>query len=783
MEKVLVKKYKLYFLRFFEAFLAMTTVLLFMFSVYLILGNNTNSASFFATLTAIPLAFLLPLIAYIHDIPTKNKLIEPKLNDKHFVDRNTEYFKLSELLHQNENRIYYIRGQYGMGKTLFIKMVCDRINFIEKKQWKKYCAFYYNHNKKQKIELALSEKFCKYSNATISEISICLNSFYINENCVLFIDNISELELFEAEEFARAFINCSRHNRVVISVDSNEHEFHISPSKFGTQEILLLAQSYNYEISDKENYKLSNLSNGFPVYARYNVEAFVKGVSILDYSKLEQYIEKLVSSLNSLEKETLTLIICITFLLQDGIDVENIKGIDLRITNPLIKKLHTFSLIIIRKKTIYTDKLIAYKCIEFLSEYKSASYKKIYMYYKNLYNYEYLALAAGLKSDFELDITFLINELHKQYQKNNFYLLITLGEIEVSGKINPIIRESNEGLFYLRYYYLKSLLELGLYDEARKIVDSYNFQYNEMFNIMETSNISEFDYQYMLIDLDHLTNYFEDALIYSNVLYDKAVNNEQKAQCRYLYAHCIRHMGTDLDLACEIFEKLADDISYNNDKIRLRSIYSSASIKMFYNDSNYDYSESFDKIEQIIYSNSKNEVWRPYVNRHKAIYEYKIRRNFEKARNILLKTISLLEVTSLRIKYDIYFELGEIFRISDLTQDNYDRSLNYYLQSLDFAKRSGDYNLLSNSEMGIMLLKLKYDITIPENTIISIIRKTQKWNLNINYNTALFIYYVIKNEPIPESLISYWEYMNYFDLYSASSEYKLKQCSLKLTVM
>ena len=101
MEKVLVKKYKLYFLRFFEAFLAMTTVLLFMFSVYLILGNNTNSASFFATLTAIPLAFLLPLIAYIHDIPTKNKLIEPKLNDKHFVDRNTEYFKLSELLHQN----------------------------------------------------------------------------------------------------------------------------------------------------------------------------------------------------------------------------------------------------------------------------------------------------------------------------------------------------------------------------------------------------------------------------------------------------------------------------------------------------------------------------------------------------------------------------------------------------------------------------------------------------------------------------------------------------------
>lgn len=778
-----MKKYRLNILRFFAFLLTIITIAFFVLSIYLLLCNQNNSASLFATLTAIPLTILLSLITYIKGASKKNTLIEPKLNDEHFVDRKSEYRQLSELLRQSKNRIFYISGQYGMGKSLFIKMVCDKINFEEKKQWKKYYAYYYSHDKKQKIEVAISNKFCKNPNATISEISSCLNSFYSNGNCILFIDNISELERFETEEFAKAFIKCNEHNRIVISIDSNEREFNISPSKFGIHEIELLANSYNLMITDSEKDKLSYLSNGYPVYARYNVEAYIKGVSILDYYELEQYIEKLVLSLTPLEKETLTLVICMTNLLQDGIKEQSVKGIDHRITNPILKKLNAFSLLSIRKNMIYTDKLISQKCIEFLSEYKSATYKKIYMYYKNLYGHEYLSLVAALKSDFDFDFEFLINEMHKQYQENNFYLLISLGELEKSERINPTIRESKEGLFYLRYYYLKSLLELGLYQEARKIVDFYNCQYQELFSIKEISNTSEFEYQYMLIDLDHLTNYFEDACIYLNILCQKAFTNEQKAQCQYLYAHCIRHMGTDLNSACEIFECLANDKSYSNDKIRLRSIYSAISIKIFQNNQFYDYSGSFHKIEQIIYRDIKNEIWQPYVNRHKAIYKYKIEKDFEEAKKILLNTISSLEVTSLRIKYDIYFELGEIYRISDVKQDNYNASINYYQEALTFSQCSGDYNLLSNCEMGIMLLNLKYNVTISENTIYSILVKTKKLKLNINYNAALFIDYIIKGEEIPSELISYWKHMQYSDLFSLSNESKSEQYNLKLTVM
>jgi len=38
------------------------------------------------------------------------------------------------------------------------------------------------------------------------------------------------------------------------------------------------------------------------VYARYSVEAYTKGIKIIDYSNLENYIEELIISLSVFEK-------------------------------------------------------------------------------------------------------------------------------------------------------------------------------------------------------------------------------------------------------------------------------------------------------------------------------------------------------------------------------------------------------------------------------------------------------------------------------------------------
>lgn len=211
-----------------------------------------------------------------------------------------------------------------------------------------------------------------------------------------------------------------------------------------------------------------------------------------------------------------------------------------------------------------------------------------------------------------------------------------------------------------------------------------------------------------------------------------------------MYAHCLRHIGEDLNQAFSVFSDLANSADYKDDKIRIRSIYSAASIKMFQGDINYHYESSFDTIQQIMYSDIKNEVWKPYVIRHKAIYEYKICNNFDKAEKILQEAICLLEVTPLRIKYDIYFELGEIYRICNNNSDNYNKSLDFYLEAEQFATRVHDYNLESSSQLGIMLLNIKYGQEIDINILRTIITKTHDIGLNINYNYAIYIKYVIK---------------------------------------
>ena len=774
-----MKKCKLYFQISIIVGLIIICILFSCGTIYYLYKNDSGNAGVFATLIGILLTLILTFWTYLFDKSHKSTLIEQYLNDEHFVDREMEYIKLLNLIQNEPDRIIYINGRFGMGKTLFMKMSCDRINFTDKKKWKSYAAFYYNNNRTKTIIQALSNKFCGHSNASVTDISQQLNNATLKKNCILFIDNIYEIDLLECTEVAKAFINCKKSNQVIIAVDSNDDDFHICPSKFGENEIKLLAISYNTEIEKEDRKKISILSNGYPVYARYSVEAYTKGIKITDYRNLENYIEKLIYSLNDLEKRSLSLIICLSQFLQDGIKEKAIYGIDNRITQPIIKRLSTYSLINVQRNKIYADKLISLKCLDFLSNYKNESYKKIYQYYKRFSSVSYIALFAALKSDFKYDYALIKKILHDQYVNNNFYLLIDLGELEVNGQINSNLYEDKECWIYIRYYYLKALLELGLYNKAREVVDNCDNQFN-LLNI--NSNIT-FEYQYLLADLDHLTNYFQNAISFSQALLKKSSTIDQKIKCQYLYAHCLRHIGEDLNLAFTVFSDLAKSTSYKNDKIRIRSIYSAASIKMFQKNKNYNYKNSFETINEIICNDDKNEIWKPYVIRHKAIYEYKICKDPYMAEKTLREAINLLEVTSLRIKYDIYFELAEVYRIYDNKLNNYEKSLAFYSEAEQFAKRVHDYNLQSNSQLGIMLLNLKYGYEINIEMLRTIIIETRNLNLNINYNYAIYIKYIIANEAIPKELSLYWKKMQYSDLLFYSSKSKSEKYNLKLTVM
>ena len=724
-----MKKAKLYFKKAILIVLASICILFFAITAYFLYKKDSGYAGVFATLMGIPLTIFIAIVPVIFKKWQGNGMVEKQLNDVHFVDRDVEYTKLANLIQCHDDRIIYIAGNFGMGKTLFIKMACDRINYSDKKRWKSYTSFYFNNNHTKGITQSISDKFCGQPNASVLDISKKLHNATLQKNIILFIDSISEIDLNECTEFARAFIKCNRNNQIVIAVDSNDDEFHISPGKFQENEVELLAHSYDIEMKPSDIYEISELSNGYPVYARYSVEAYRKGVKIADYNNLDNYIAKLVDSLNDLEKSSLSLIICLGLLLQDEIETKLLLGVDNRISRRIIRKLATYSLINIYKEKIYTDRLISLKCLECLAEYKNASYEKIYNYFKGMLDTNYIALVAALKSDFSYDHRLIKEILHKQYDDGKFYLLIDIGEIEFAGQINPHLREDKECWMFVRYYYLKSLLELGLYDRAREVVDNYDIQ----FNLLDIKDDISFEYQYLLVDLDHLTNYLKDAIAFSEGLMQKSTNNLQLAKCQYLFAHCLRHVGEELDRAFAIFTTLADNIDYKDDKIRIRSIYSAASIKMFQGNINYPYEKAFEKIEQIMNADEKNVTWMPYVARHKAIYEYKICKNIDNAEQILLDTIKLLEVTPLRIKYDIYFELADIYRLKECTVNNYESSVNYYLEAAQFAKRSHDYNLESNAQLGLALLNLKYGYDVDIDALRDIIIETHKIGLNINW--------------------------------------------------
>ena len=105
---------------------------------YFLYNGNTGIAGVFITIVGILVPVLFPLVNHIFVTKNKNLLIERKLFDEHFVDRELEYIKLTRFIKEQEERIISISRKYGMGKSLFSKMFCDKVNYTDVKKWKGY---------------------------------------------------------------------------------------------------------------------------------------------------------------------------------------------------------------------------------------------------------------------------------------------------------------------------------------------------------------------------------------------------------------------------------------------------------------------------------------------------------------------------------------------------------------------------------------------------------------------------------------------------------------------
>ena len=97
-----MKRCRFYFQIGVAVMLTIFCVLFFGGTIYFLYKNNSGTAGVFATLISIPLTIVIALWTYILGKFKRNTFIEQYLNDEHFVDREIEYMKLSNLI-QNES--------------------------------------------------------------------------------------------------------------------------------------------------------------------------------------------------------------------------------------------------------------------------------------------------------------------------------------------------------------------------------------------------------------------------------------------------------------------------------------------------------------------------------------------------------------------------------------------------------------------------------------------------------------------------------------------------------
>ena len=117
-----MKRSKFYFQIGIVVMLTLVCALFFGGTAYFLYKNDSGTAGVFATLIGIPLTIVIALWSYILGKFQKDTLIERYLNDEHFVDRDIEYIKLSNLIQYEPDRIIYINGKFGMGKCHAIEL-------------------------------------------------------------------------------------------------------------------------------------------------------------------------------------------------------------------------------------------------------------------------------------------------------------------------------------------------------------------------------------------------------------------------------------------------------------------------------------------------------------------------------------------------------------------------------------------------------------------------------------------------------------------------------------
>lgn len=721
--------------------------------------------------------------------------------DYHFIDRLDERDVLFSFLtsKDNINSLFFVKGGMCRGKTMLLQRFADDVNHIGFKnefqrqygKAKQYSAYYIaidqscnNIVQRIGIELCGDEKINTYD-----RLSVFLKKASYRRKVVLLIDNISKAQSHMATETAHALLYHNTRLKIILGITedvTSDNLCTLTPPLFGEMQISELARIYNRNISFQDRQEIIRISNGIPSYVRmiFQANKLNSSITLSNIEDIQNIVYLQLEKLGS-NNNIAAFLACLKLCQKQSVPKEELLFLAKASECQLAE---VFDAALAREEVssngsvVLMDTMVAECCRKIIPYYEFLL--KIYRFYKeknpkNDIVLTTLLILPDLQSDLSKDI------LEIAYEEKKYSLFAWLGELDKNRELKALYNKP-EVYNVFRYFYLCSLLQLGEYSLAIDTLKCYE-QSNILLPSLRASDSSAgFEMQYLFIDLHHLSNQFELALgEIEAVLANINIQPENKYRLLYLKAHCLKHLGKQLQEADCILKGLEKEKIPND--LYIKVLYSQLAIHLFWGDNTYDYKSIINRLNDAFIAEITPE--KLHAMRHFAHYLWKRDGSVVDALKIIDEGLKILEKSRWRIIYDYYFEKAEWMRIQNteaqMIINNTSTIIDFYEKAIQFAKENQDINLACCAWLGKILTQLmeqdqstfwrKEQLkTLDEEYI-----KMEQAGLEINRAYITYMKALLSNEQPSEEFICYCKTNRYYDL----SQHIAQNKPLKLTVM
>lgn len=723
--------------------------------------------------------------------------------DSHFIDRLEERYVLFSFLasKNNDNSLFFVKGGMCRGKTMLLQRFADDVNHVGFKnefqnkyhKAKQYSAYYIAIHqscndivRKIGLDLCGDEKIITYD-----KLSTFLKKASYRKKVVLLIDNISKSQSRMAIETAHALLYKNTRLKIILGITEDTTSSNLctlTPPLFGEMQINELARIYNKELSIQDGQEIIRISSGIPSYIRilFQADMLKSPITLSNIESIQSIVYLQLQKIES-GNNIAAYLACLKLCQKQAIPKDELL---IMAQASEFQLAEIFDAALAREEisstgsVVLMDTLVAECCRKLIPYHEFLL--RIYRFYKATDSQNDIVLTTSLM----LPESFLQSELSKDvletaYGEKKYLLFAWLGDLDRNNELNALYKKP-EMYNVFRYYYLCSLLQLGEYSMAIDTLKCYEQSDISLPSLRASYSSAGFEMQFLIMDLHHLSNQFNLTLgEIDAVLTTIDIHSENKHRLLYLKAHCLKHLGKQLQEADYILKGLEKESVSNN--LYIKILYSQIAIHLFWGDKTYDYESIINRLNDAFVAEITPE--KLHAMRHLAHYYWKQKGSVNDALKIIDEGLEILEKTRWRIIYDYYFEKAEWMRIQNTeekkTINKTSMIIDFYEKAIQFAEENRDINLACCARLGKILTQIveqgqsaswcKNQLEVLGEEYI----KMEQAGLEINMAYVIYIKELLSNEQPSEEFICYCKLNQYYDL----SQHIEQNKPLKLTVM